>query len=122
MTTFSIAPYRHDLEVIRDTVLQIKKDLSIFDLDIFFGGNEKTAYKEVKEQLIILFKDLLSHDAEKVFTLLYRIDVPEHKVKQAPISVPFENYIAELVLERELLKVVMRKLNSTKPGTNGTGN
>ncbi len=111
MTSFSIAPYRHDLEIIRDTIAQIKKDLSIFDLDIVFSGNEKTAYREVKDQLIILFRDLLTRDAEKVFNLLYRIDVSENKVKEAPSSVAFEEYIAELVLERELLKVVMRKLN-----------
>lgn len=112
MTSFSIAPYRHNLQLIRNTVSQIKKDLSIFDLDIVFSGNEKTAYSELKDQLIILFKDLLNRDTEKVFTLLYRIDVSENKLKQAPVSIPFEEYIAELVLERELLKVVMRMLNS----------
>lgn len=109
---FSIETFRHNLEIIRETISQINKDLSIFDLDIVFSGNEQTAYREVKEQLIILFKELLNRDAEKVFALLYRIDVPENKVKEVPASCTFEEHIAELVLERELLKVVIRKFYS----------
>ncbi len=110
----SIEPYRHDFEVIRNTVLQIKKDFSIFNFEITFSGNTATAYPELKTQLIAIFKDLLRNHSEKVFALLYRIDVPESKLKQVPPSVPFEEHIAQLVLERELLKVVMRKLHSGK--------
>ena len=110
----SIEPYRHDLEVIRNTVLQIKKDFSIFNFEITFSGNETTAYPELKTQLVAIFKDLLRNHSERVFALLYRIDVPESKLKKVPPSVLIEEHIAELVLERELLKVVMRKLYSGK--------
>lgn len=113
----SIEPYRHDLEVIRNTVLQIKKDFSTFNFEINFSGNESTAYPELKTQLVSIFKDLLRNHSEKVFALLYRIDVPESKLKTVPPSVLFEVYIAELVLERELLKVVMRKLLSKQENT-----
>lgn len=111
-TTFSLEPYRHDLEVIRDTVSQIKKDFSQFDLEINFSGDEQTAYPELKSQLIILFKDLLHHNSEKIFALLYRIDVSEQELKQITASISFEEHVTELVLERELRKVVMRKLYS----------
>ena len=112
MSSVLIDPYRHDLEVIRNTVLQLKKDLSIFDFEIQFSGNEQTAYAELKTQLVLLFQKLLQQDSEKVFALLYRIDVSEEKVKQIPTDTPFEEYIAHLVLEREILKVVIRKLHS----------
>ena len=107
---FSIEPYRHDLEVIRDTVRQIKKDFGIFNFEISFSGNEANAYPELKTQLVAIFKDLLGNHKEKVFALLYSIDVPENKLKDKPTLVAFEEHIAELVLERELMKVVMRKL------------
>ena len=110
MNSFSIENYRHDLEVIRDTVAQIKKDFSMFDFDITFSGNEKTAYQELKSQLIPLFDKLLARETEKVFALLYRIDVSEKLIKQIPETVSFAEHIAQLVLERELLKVVNRKL------------
>ena len=109
---FSMEPYRHDLEVIRETVNQIKKDFGMFDLEINFSGNEQTAYQELKAQLVPLFENLLSNQSEKVFALLYRIDVSEKLIKQVPDSVSFADHIAELVLQRELLKVVLRKLYS----------
>ena len=112
MSSLPIAQYRNDHEVIRETVLQIKKDFSIFDFEITFSGNEKSAYPELKSQLVSLFQKLLQHDSEKVFALLYMIDVSEKLIKQVPDVVPFSEHVAELVMERELRKVVIRKLYS----------
>ena len=58
---------------------------------------------------------LLLHDFEKLISILYRIDVSEHKLRNMR-SVHYNedaaNIIAALIIERQLQKMESRKNNS----------
>lgn len=109
----SLEPYRFDKQVIRETVAQIIKDFGIFDLEVTFSGMDEMAYTELKSQLVPIIKKMLCGNVEKMIALLYRIDVPEELIHNFNFPVTIEEHVTILVLERELLKVVMRKLHGT---------
>ena len=107
--------YRHDLEVVRNTAKQIIKDFGISGLEIIFSGNTHSAYKELLHQITPVLGQLYLHDREAFHGLLYRIDVDENKVKKIIKNSEgdnFERELAELVIEREFIKVLTRKLYS----------
>lgn len=52
---------------------------------------------------------LLERDMERLMQSLYRIDVPEQKFKEALMAEKPAEQIAELILQRELLKVKTRR-------------
>ena len=113
---YDLIRYRHDLEVVRNTALQVIKDFGLFSIDITFSGNEATAYEELKTQLQPVLLELYNSDYNRLKSLLYRIDMPEQKVKALP-AVNKDDMIAgltDLILERELIKVITRKLYSAR--------
>ena len=67
-----IEKYRHDLEVIRMTAEQVKKDFAFHNIEITFSGNEMTAYDELKAQLIPLLSKLFTENKPRLMQLLYR--------------------------------------------------
>ncbi len=113
---YDLIRYRHDLEVVRNTAAQVIKDFGLFNIDISFSGNESTAYEELKTQLKPALLELYNTDYNRLKSLLYRIDMPEQKVKALPAANK-EAMIAgltDLVLERELIKVITRKLYAAR--------
>ena len=117
MKQTDIEKYRHDLEVIRMTAEQVKKDFAVHNFEITFSGNEMTAYDELKTQLIPLLLKLLSENRTRVMQLLYRVDVPERDWKKV-IAMENKNEQAEklssVILEREFMKALTRKFYSGK--------
>ena len=111
--------YRHDLEVVRDTAAQVVKDFGIAGVDVTFSGNPETAYQELQAQVTPALTDLYKKNRNAFMALLYRIDVSELKVKHLEKSThgpDFFNGLAALVLEREFIKVLIRKLFSNRNG------
>lgn len=108
MKNFQIEKYIDDGEIIRKTIHQIKKDLSFFGLNFIIAIDDLNV-NHIKNQLAVIVKDLLVKDSEKLFSLLYRIDIPEEKLKNIPAEISYEKFISQLILERELLKVIIRK-------------
>lgn len=113
---YDLVKYRHDLEVVRNTAAQVIKDFGWFSIDIKFSGKEETAYEELKTQLIPELLKLYNTDYNRLKSLFYRIDIPEKKVKALPSANKEEmiSGLADLVLERELIKVITRKLYAEK--------
>jgi len=111
-----LARYRHDLEVVRDTAAQVIKDFGLFNIEIRFSGNEETAYDELKSQLYPELLSLYENNYSRLQSLFYRIDLSEKKFRALPSGNKNEmiNGLTELVLERELVKVITRKLFSQK--------
>jgi hypothetical protein len=102
MKPSDLTHYRHDLEVIRMTAEQVKKDFS-FNIEITFSGNEQTAYSELKAQLTPLLEELFTKDRQRLMQLLYRVDVPERdwkKVLALNIDAQPEK-LTEIILERD---------------------
>jgi hypothetical protein len=117
MNKNDIVKYRHDFEVIRMTAEQVKKDFSLHNMEISFSGNEMTAYEELKTQLTPLLLKLLSGNRTRLMHLLYRIDIPERDWKKV-LAIDGDNEQAEklsaIILEREFMKAMTRKLFSGK--------
>ncbi len=114
-----IAPYRHDLQIIRDTADQVIRDFGLYGHEITFSGNEIVAYDELHAQLVPALKQLDKSGPGKIRSILYRIDVPEREFAQMAVNQTKEGFwdgLATLILRRELLKVITRKLFSASIG------
>ena len=108
-----LEPYRHDLQIIRDTAEQVIRDFDIHGVQITFSGNPMLAYEELHTQLVPALKQLEKLGHSKIKALLYRIDIPEKdfmQVSEYQNKEIFWNELSALILRRELTKVVTRKL------------
>jgi hypothetical protein len=116
MNQSDLAHYRHDLEVIRMTAEQVKKDFSFHKMEVTFSGNEQTAYAELKAQLTPLLEKLFTENRQRLMQLLYRIDVPEKDWKKVlALDTDVQaGKLSEIILEREFIKALTRKLYSKK--------
>lgn len=111
--------YRHDLEVVRNTASQVIKDFDMIGVHITFSGNPETAYNELLLQVTPALAEIYKNNQTTFRALLYRIDVDEKKFKTLESSLKgevFHNKLAELVIEREFLKVLIRKLFTGQNG------
>ncbi len=112
---FSIQPYLNDVDILNQTAEQIKKDLGFFQLEIILVGNMQNAYEELYSRIYPHIKQLSSNNLEKLFSLLYRVDVSEKQInteQQNSKLLAFEEVITHLIIKRCLQKVILRKLFS----------
>lgn len=103
--------YKKKEEIIKLTAEQIIKDFSQFGLEVSFSGIVQYAYNELYEQLLVLIIDLLNQNTRKLYSLLYQIDLSEHKIRNVFQENPERNLseiITELIIERDLQKVATR--------------
>ena len=103
--------YKKKEEIIKLTAEQIIKDFNQFGLDVSFSGVIQYAYNELFEQLQKHIVKLLNTNTQKLYSLLYQIDLSENKIRNIYGDNPERNLseiITELVLDRELKKVVTR--------------
>ncbi len=111
--------YRHDLEVVENTAKQVIRDFDLIGIDIHFSGNTQTAYSELLLQVTPALTRLYKENQVTFNVLLYRIDVDEKKyrdLQQNSQGDLFYQQLAELVIEREFIKVLTRKLFSSLNG------
>jgi hypothetical protein len=97
---------------LNETAQQIIKDFGIEGIEIKFSGNADNAYKELFSQIEPHILKLLWENTRKLQQLLYRIDIPEKLALQALRGEPGRTppqMLTELVIKRELQKVVIRK-------------
>ncbi len=108
---FDIEPYKAETEIIRMTVEQIRKDFAMFGLDISFPMRMNMVYEELFSQLDAHVSQLLTVNVQKLMALLYQIDIPERNIMEAWEAHPeftHAQVIAELIIYRELKKVILR--------------
>lgn len=118
MESFDIELYKTKNEVIRQTVDQIIKDFTMFGMDIEFTGNTDLAYEEMFRQLASYVSHLLGIDPHRLSALLYQVDLGENKVLESSALHPdwsLPEVIAELVIHRELKKVLIRNYYKNNP-------
>jgi metal-responsive CopG/Arc/MetJ family transcriptional regulator len=106
-----IEDYRNRSEIIRLTAEQVIKDFALFGMEIHFSGNIITAYDELFEQLNSCMVELLSSDYRRLLSLLYHIDISEKEMnkKFANVAIDHSEIMTEMIIERELKKVIIRK-------------
>lgn len=103
--------YYKRLDLIRQTAEQIKKDFELFNISISFSGDPEHAYPELFNQIKPEIERLLSGNYNTLLQLLYRIDVSEKHLAEAMQNMnrhAMAVVITELVIQRELQKVLIR--------------
>jgi len=112
------ARYERSMTLLEDVVAQINKDFRLNGFDVSFSGSGETAYEELSSQLAPVIEYMLEHQAEIFWQLIYSIDLNEQKVKAILFSDDLEadaiRQLTDLILKRELQKVVIRYFYSGK--------
>ncbi len=73
-------------------------------------------FKMVRQKLIEEIQYLIDYDLNKLWSILYRIDVAEKKVKSVISNTPYNehaSHIADLIIHRQQEKIISRKKYKT---------
>lgn len=106
---FKVEKYRYDYEIVRLTAEQVIKDFGTHAIEIGFSGDPLTAYEELLNQLVPVLESLYKDQPVKLSALLYRIDIEEAKWKELPSGKERFVRLAEMIVQREFKKVLIRK-------------
>ncbi|WP_320017617.1 hypothetical protein [Labilibaculum manganireducens] len=118
LKNLSIEPYRNREEMIRQVAAQIEKDFDQFGLEVKFSGEIHNAYEELFSQLNEHLTHLLDRDYHRLILLLYQIDVSEKQIIKTELNfpdVPKSELLTELIILRELKKVLIRNYFKENP-------
>jgi hypothetical protein len=116
-----LSDYYQRQEFIVQTARQIIKDFAEFGIDIQFSGDTSGAYRELFEQLEYHVRGILQTKQEMFFHMLYRIDVSATSIKKAAAlhpDMPLESTISDVIIQRELKKVLFRYFYKSQSSTN----
>ena len=103
-----IEKLRLNEQIIRDTASQVIKDFASFGMEVTFPDELSMAYETLFKQLKIIIAEFLEREPEKLSALLYHIDLDENKMKSWPGLFTGHEFICDMILEREFLKVLTR--------------
>lgn len=118
MNFTNISQYFNRLDLIKATAEQIIKDFDMFGLEIKFSGNAYNAYEELFDQIEPQIDKLIHNNPQKFMGILYRIDLSDEQLKKAVESnstEPFSAIVSDLIIKRELQKVVIRNQYKKSP-------
>lgn len=102
---------KHNEEVVRLVALQVIKDFEQFGISVDFPDNLNLAYDKLFRQLEHHIYNLITNNLQRLYALLYRIDISDqmiHKRQQIRYDQALPQILTDLVLERELKKVLFR--------------
>ena len=106
-----LEPYFVQKDLLRDLILQLKKDFNSAGVPVKLLLTRKYTFDELCETLQLAFRD---KTAQQLFNVLYRIDVSEKQLYEGmPTPGIDDRLFAEIIIKRELQKVVLRKLYSS---------
>jgi hypothetical protein len=111
MNLTDISQYFNRLDLIKATAEQIIKDFDMFGMEVKFSGNPYNAYEELFEQIEPHIDKLIHSNQQKFMGILYRIDLSDIQIKKAidnNSSESFSAIVSDLIIKRELQKVVIR--------------
>ena len=90
-------------EIIIEMIAQIKKDFAMFSENIEFNENAQEKYANLFSQLEAYLKKHFSKNTERLYPILYRIDILEKDIQYAINQQSDYNFIAlplELIHEK----------------------
>jgi hypothetical protein len=94
-------------DLLRNLILQIRKDFESAGIPIKLLLNKRYSFVELAQ---IISDSFMQAGATAMFNLLYRVDVSEKQLKDGMPTPGIDPIlVAELVIKRELQKVVLRK-------------
>ncbi|MFI5164518.1 MAG: hypothetical protein ACHQHP_04635 [Bacteroidia bacterium] len=107
-----ITPYLNRLDILSDAAKQVVKDFGMQGMEIKFSGNPENAYAELFSQIFPIIEKMQTENFQNFYNLMYRIDIGETQIKKAVSQAKdksFSEIVTDLILKRELLKVIIRK-------------
>jgi hypothetical protein len=111
-----LSAYYNRTDLLEKVVEQLKKDFNWFSFEITFKGDQESPYQELYNQILPLIDELLNDDYPKLMAMLYRIDLDEEflnrKLKENS-QADTDEVITDLILKRELQKVIIRDMYSS---------
>ena len=114
----NIYKYRDKVEIIRQVAAQVEKDFYQFGFEISFSGDAASAYFELFEQITEHVAYMLSQDYHRLILLLYQIDLSEKEILMTELEYPNvdkHELLTELIIQRELKKVLIRNYFKENP-------
>jgi hypothetical protein len=100
--------YRHDLAYLREMAAQTEKDFGRFGYDFSFHPELPVSFDRYRDELAQALQHWCKADPERIPSLLYHIDLPEHMVPPG-YGCKDTSLLSERILQRELIKVILRK-------------
>jgi hypothetical protein len=104
--------HQNDRETVRKTAQQVIKDFAFFNIEVRFPEELSQAYNDLFDQLTVIVAHMLSENSEKLYAILYQIDLSEAAIRKGVAqmnNLTLNDVITHLILERELKKVLTRK-------------
>ena len=97
--------------------MEVPKDIiESFEIDealLPATNNEEEKFNAFRDLLIRRIEELAERDMDKLFWILYRIDVNEKTLRETLQQTPPDQFaltIADLIIQRQLKKIETRKL------------
>ena len=107
----NITQYIDKPDILKQTAEQIIKDFEMFGIEIKFSGNDSNAYQEIFNQIEPHISKLIENNRQKLMVVINRIDINEQQIKKAKAENPNKDFsvvLSDLIIKRELQKVVIR--------------
>lgn len=114
---FELVPSGSDQQIVEETARQLIKDFAEFSFEINFTGTKGTPYQELFEQVLPVIELMLKNNMEMFHAMMYRIDVNEKQIREAmqrSSSQTFPEVVTDLILRREMMKVLTKRYFSGK--------
>ena len=108
----NLASFLDKAEILEALKKQIEKDLNMLGVGIHFENTETNPYKEILQQIVNQTDKFFKSDSNKLFSILYRVDISEKELSLAGMDLPDYSQaeiFAHLIIKRELKKVLIRK-------------
>ncbi len=105
-----LVPYFNNKAILRELILQLNKDFLSAGIKLKLLLSKKYSFQEITG---LIANTLEKYPTQTMFNLLYRVDVSESQLMQA-MPTPGIDFVlfSEVIVKRELQKVVLRKLYS----------
>jgi hypothetical protein len=116
MKQTDLSQYMNRQDLLKETLAAINKDLLSAGEAAAVDEAEEVTYMELVEKLSPVIEVLFTSRITVFMNLMYRIDIPQEKLDEI-ISGNSENIIVritELIIKRELQKVVIRNFYRNK--------
>ncbi|MBK7682208.1 MAG: hypothetical protein KA347_09325 [Bacteroidia bacterium] len=108
MNDLQLEKYRHDLAYLKAMAAQTIKDFDRFNYTLVFNEGLPVQFNNYCIQLAEQLQFWCKFDADRIPGLLYHIDIPEHMIP-ARYGCRDTAHMADVILQRELIKVILRK-------------
>lgn len=107
-----LKPLLNESELRAKLLLQLAKDLNSSGLNFSLTEEQANSYDSLLSELEQLIRPLFESNSQKLYGLLYRIDVSEREIAKAGMELKdfsHSQIIAHAIIFRELKKVLIRE-------------